>query len=120
MCKKILIIDDEESIVKVVEARLQANGFIVFTATDGEQGLKILEAEDPDLILLDIVMPKMDGYTFVRKIKYNNSIRPIPIIMLTARDQMKELFDLEGVKDYIVKPFDAEELIEKINTHISK
>ena len=120
MKKKILIIDDDQSTVLVLKARLEANGFDVISASDGDEGLKLLEKQDPDLILLDIVMPKMDGYTFVRKMKYNNSIRPIPIIMLTASDQMKDLFELEGVKDYVVKPFDPGTLLKKINTYTNK
>ncbi|MCP4650434.1 MAG: response regulator [PVC group bacterium] len=120
MPKKILVVDDEVHVLKLLESRLRANGYEVITASDGEEGLQKVSSENPDLIILDVVMPKMDGYTFVRKIKYDTSIRTIPIIILTAKNELKELFELEGAKDYIVKPFKTEELLTKVKENLGE
>jgi DNA-binding response OmpR family regulator len=114
MPKKILVIDDEPDILTILESRLKANRYEVVTASDGEEGLKKLEKETPDLVILDILMPKTDGYTFVREFKTIVDLRSVPIIVLTAKEMMRDLFQMEGVADYIVKPFVAEELIEKV------
>ena len=74
----------------------------------------------PDLIVSDIMMPKMHGYEFVKKLKITESIKNTPIIMLSAKEKMKDLFELEGVSDYIVKPFKAEELLEKVGKYLKK
>ncbi|MFH2137500.1 MAG: response regulator [Candidatus Omnitrophota bacterium] len=118
--RKILLIDDEIDILKTVGARLKVCGYEVITAEDGEEGLKKIIAEKPDLIVCDVMMPKMDGYTLVRKMKYDNSILPIPIIMLTAKERLQDLFELEGVRAYITKPFKSEELLKKIKELIQK
>jgi len=114
MAKKILVIDDEPELVDVIRKRLEANGYDVLSANNGEEGMEILLRERPDLILLDVRMPKMDGYTFVKEIGINKDVKKTPIIMLTAVDRLKDLFELEGVKDYVVKPFDTETLVSKV------
>lgn len=118
--KKILVIDDEPDIVNLVKMRLEANNYQVCTASDGEEGLKKAESEKPDLIILDIMMPKKDGYTFLLEAKKKGLIDNTPVITLTARPKMKELFKPEGVKDYILKPFEAQELLEKINKYLEE
>ena len=118
MRKKILVIDDEKDIVKLLESRLKANHYEVVTAFDGEEGLEKLKKEKPDLVILDIFMPKTDGYTFVREYKTIVDVKSVPIIVLTAKERMRDLFKMEGVADYILKPFMAEELLEKVNKHI--
>lgn len=118
MAKKILVIDDEPHIIKVVTSRLEANGYEVITANDGDAGLEKLKSEGADLIIMDVMMPKMDGYTFVKKIRADDSIPEVPVIVLTAKEKMKELFEIEGIKDYIVKPFEAKELLEKVNKYL--
>ena len=112
--KKILVIDDEADIVELVKNRLESDHYLVITACDGDDGLKKLNAEKPDLIILDIGMPQVDGYTFIRELKSNHELKPVPVIILTARDQMQDLFKVEGVVDYITKPFTAEKLLEKV------
>ena len=114
--KKILIIDDEPHIIKMVRSRLEANNYEVVTALNGEEGLNKLHQEKPDLIILDILMPKMDGYTFVRELKKEEN--EIPVIILTANTGMTDLFDEEGITDHVYKPFKTEELLEKIRKHI--
>ncbi len=112
--KKILIVDDEAEMLQVLKVRIEADNYIVLTASNGEEGLEKTKNEKPDLILLDILMPKKDGYTFVKEIKADDNLRNIPIIMLTGKAEMKDLFAIEGIKDYILKPFDDVELMKKI------
>jgi len=116
--KKILVIDDEPELVDMVRRRLEANNYNVIAAYNGKEGMEKLLSEKPDLILLDIRMPKIDGYSFVREIRVNKELRDIPIIILSVMDKLKELLKLEGVKDYIEKPFDAETLLQKVNKYL--
>jgi len=118
MSKRILVVDDEPDIVEVVRLRLEANNYEVIAAYDGEEGLRKARNEQPDLIILDILMPEMDGYTFVRELKADESIKDIPIVVLTAKDKMRDLFAIEGIKDYIVKPFKGEELVKIIGKYL--
>ena len=112
--KKILVIDDEPGQVHLVESRLKAIGFDVATASDGVQGMARLKEGEFDLIIVDIQMPNMDGYTFVRELRADDKFGNIPVIVLTGKDQMKELFDVEGISDYIVKPVDGQDFIDKV------
>lgn len=116
MGKKVMVVDDEPDILKVIQTRLEASGYETILASNGEEALKVIGNTKPDLILLDILMPKMDGYTFLREVKKRRV--NVPIIVLTAKSAMKDLFEIEGVKDYIVKPFDSAELIKKISAYI--
>ena len=117
--KKILIIDDEPDIRDMVSVRLMANGYDVVTASDGEEGLKQVESQKPDLIIVDITMPGIDGYTFVKILKKDiPAARKIPIIVLTGKDRMEDLFKIEGVGDYLVKPYESSQLLEKIKKHL--
>jgi len=120
MAKKILVIDDEPNIVDVLKARLEANGYEVVIAHDGDSGLDAVKLTRPDLIILDVMMPRMDGLTFAKKMKADESIPDIPIIVLTAKEKMRDLFEIEGIKDYITKPYTAPELLEKIRRRLQK
>lgn len=123
MPKKILVIDDEPELVKAMKIRLESEGYDVIAAYDGEEGLKKTEEETPDLIVLDIMMPKMDGYTTLQELKkkHSNSNKPLPpVIVLTAKDKMKDLFALEGVEDYVVKPFENQDLLNRIGRLLGK
>ena len=117
MKKKILIIDDSPEIATLTKSRLEAHDYEVATAADGDEGLRKIGEAPPDLIVLDIKMPKMDGWSFVRELK-KRGLKQIPIIMLTAYHKMQDLFAIEGINDYIVKPFKAEELLERIDSHL--
>ena len=116
MPKKILLVDDEEDIVKVVSLRLKVAGYEIVTAFDGEEALDKARSVGPDLIILDIMLPKIDGYKVCGLLKNDIRYSKIPIIMFTARAQTddvtlgKEL----GADDYLTKPFDARVLLEKI------
>jgi DNA-binding response OmpR family regulator len=118
MAKKILVVDDEPHIVTMIKSRLKANGYDVITAFDGQEGLEKAQNENPDLILLDVMMPKLTGYKVARLLKFDDSFKNIPIIMLTARSQEKdiEMGTEVGVNIYITKPFEAQELLETIKT----
>ena len=117
MAKKILIVDDEPRIVKMVEYRLQANGYEVVTAGNGIECLEKAKKEAPDLILLDILMPEMDGYQALLKLKSLDDTKSIPVIMLTAKGQVEDVVAAQGMGDdeYVVKPFNPVTLLEKIH-----
>ena len=112
--RKILLVDDEQQLAMAVKIRLQSKGYEVVTAHDGQQALELIPKERPDLVILDVMMPVMDGYFCLREINQRFGRGKIPVVILTARDRMKELFDLEGIEDYIIKPFDHEDLLLRI------
>ena len=112
--KKILIADDEQQLALAVKIRLQSRVYQVVTASDGQQALDLAEQDRPDLIILDVLMPVMDGYSCLREINTRFGRGEIPVIILTARDRMKDLFELEGIADYVIKPFDHEDLLIRI------
>lgn len=112
--KKILVADDEQQLALALKIRLQSQGYQVVTAHDGQTALALAAQEKPDLIILDVLMPVMDGYSCVREINTRFGRGKIPIIILTARERMKDLFELEGIEDYVIKPFDHEDLFVRI------
>ncbi len=114
--KKILIVDDEPDIVKLVSLRLKLQGYEVATASGGVEGLQKAKDEPPDLILLDVKMPDMDGYQIMQKLKEDGRTRSIPIIMLTGQSNIEDVAKAvqSGAVDYIVKPFESIVLLEKI------
>ena len=116
MAKKILVVDDEKDIVDIVREILKHEGYNVETAYDGEEGLVKVVDTKPDLVVADVMMPKMDGYEFVRRMKENPSISSIPVIFLTAKDQTTDRYKglSLGVAAYIVKLFDLDELRETV------
>ena len=114
--KKILVVDDTQDILLVVARRLESWGYEPLTAESGEEGLRIAEEQIPDLVLLDIMMPKMKGRDVCARLKSNPKTRHIPVIFLTAlglADHIKAGLDL-GAEDYIVKPFEPAQLKERI------
>ncbi|MFC1570678.1 response regulator transcription factor [Candidatus Omnitrophota bacterium] len=113
--KKILLIEDEKNIVQIVRDMLEDNGFFVSVATHGEKGLDLALSEEFDLVVLDIMLPGIDGFTICEKIKKKKV--SLPIVMLTAKGQEKDkLKGLElGADDYITKPFSIKELTARIN-----
>ncbi|APC39846.1 response regulator transcription factor [Clostridium estertheticum] len=111
---KILLIDDEESILNLVRMNLVLEGFDVITSSTGNNGIMAFQDENPDLVLLDLMLPDLDGYEVMKKIQQIN--REIPIILLTAKGQLNDkLLGLQlGADDYITKPFDSREIILRI------
>ena len=118
--KRILVVDDEQQLALAVKIRLQSRGYQVAVANDGQQALEAIEKEPPDLVILDVLMPVMDGYTFLRELNARVGRGKIPVIILTARDRMKDLFEVEGIEDYIVKPFDYEDLLLRIDRTLKR
>jgi len=118
---KILVVDDEVNITQILEFSIGAEGFEVITATNGEEAIDKARKEQPDLIILDIMMPRIDGYEACRILKANPLTKNIPVVLLTAkgRDIDKRLGYEVGATDYIVKPFSPNKLIERINELLS-
>lgn len=116
MAKKrtILIVDDEIDFSNMIRIRLEAKDYSVIIANDGEEGLKRAQTEKPDVILLDVLMPGKDGYTMMRELKLNDDTKDIPVIVVTAKTGMSDLFKVEGIDNYLVKPFDDKELLKRI------
>ncbi|MDO8489535.1 MAG: response regulator [Candidatus Omnitrophota bacterium] len=116
--KKIMVIDDEDDILKLTKTRLEANGFKVVTLESGEGAIEFTESEKPDLILLDIVMPGKDGYAVCKELKANQSTCRIPIVIFTAQYPKEEDVMIKSAitcaDDYILKPFEGQELLAKI------
>ncbi|MCK5580971.1 MAG: response regulator [Candidatus Omnitrophica bacterium] len=117
MSKKILVIDDDPGILGVIKARLEACEFEVVTALDGDEGLRMIPQEKPKLIITDVMMPNMDGYSLILEIKRLEEAKDVPVIVLTAKEMMEDLFKLEGVVDYIVKPFESGKLVAAVKKH---
>ena len=114
--KRILVVDDEIYIVHILEFTLTMEGYEVVTAADGEEALQKVQQERPDLIVLDIMMPKMDGYEVCRRLRQDEDLRGLPVILLSAKGRpVDRETGLEvGADDYIVKPFSPRRLLEKI------
>ncbi len=119
---KILVIDDEPGLVKLVSSRLKANGYDVVSAENGKIGFDLARTEKPDMILLDIQMPVMDGWETLEALKKEGATKDIPVIMVTARgdtsDLVKSMADGKAA-DYVMKPYVAAEFLKKINRLLS-
>jgi two-component system response regulator VicR len=117
--KKILIVDDEKNIVDILKFNLKKEGFTTIEAYDGEQAIELALGEKPDLILLDVMLPKMDGFTVCRKLRQSIST---PILMLTAKEEeVDKVLGLElGADDYITKPFSQRELMARVKSNIRR
>ena len=121
MPSRILIIDDAPANIQALSTILKERGYNISIATNGRQALEVLERIRPDLILLDIMMPEMDGFETCRRIKASTAWREIPIIFLTAKTDTADIvrgFEL-GALDYVAKPFNAHELLARVNTHLT-
>ncbi len=116
MAKRILVVDDEVQLVEMVKIRLEANGYNVLAAYDGQEALDKARKEKPDLIVLDLMLPKLDGYKVCRMIKFDDKYKNIPIILFSARAQEsdKEMGIQVGADAYITKPFEPKVLLSKI------
>jgi CheY-like chemotaxis protein len=115
---KILVIDDEEEIRELLKKRLEHNNYRVFCASNCQEALNISLASKPDLIILDIIMPGMDGYQTSNELKQNPATRDIPILFLTGKDLQPEgiieLYNKFGARDYIPKPSSFEQILDKV------
>lgn len=120
MSKKVLIVDDEQDIVETLKFVIEAKGYECLCAYDGEEGLMLAKQEMPDLIILDVMMPKINGFKISRLLKYDNKYKDIPILMVTARsqDEDKIIGEETGVNEYITKPFEIDEIMDKIDKYL--
>ena len=120
--KKVLIVDDEQDIVESLKFVLEASGFTCFCAYNGEEGLHMAKEVSPDLIILDVMMPKINGFKICRLLKYDNKYKNIPILMVTARsqDEDKLIGEETGVDEYITKPFELDEIVKKVEGYLNK
>jgi DNA-binding response OmpR family regulator len=116
MGKKVLIADDEPNIVAAVEFLLQRNGYEVHVARNGDEALKLVESCNPDLVLLDVMMPVRSGYEVCKRIRENDALRHIKIIMLSAKGRDAEVTKglAIGADDYVTKPFSTRDLLARI------
>ena len=119
MSKKILVVDDEKSIVDILKLNLQNEGYTVYEAYDGEEAVLKASNIEPDLILLDVMLPKLDGFSVCKKIRETSSV---PILMITAREEeVDKVLGLElGADDYITKPFSVRELMARIKANMRR
>jgi DNA-binding response OmpR family regulator len=122
VAKKILVVDDEPDVASLLTLMLKSQGYAVINAADGQEALEKARGESPDLILLDVMLPKMDGYKVARMLKFDENYSHIPIIMLTAKIQERDkATGLEmGANDYLTKPFDTAVLLARIKERLGK
>jgi DNA-binding response OmpR family regulator len=113
--KRILLVDDDREIVEAMRFALEANGYEILVARDGNQGLVMAEREDPDLVILDMMMPKRSGFLVLEKLRRTRSV-PLRVIMITANEgsRHKAYAEMLGVDDYIRKPFGMDRLMESV------
>ncbi len=111
---KILVIDDDLTLRTLLSNKFVEHGYVVETAADGLQGLDQYQSSQPDIIVLDIMMPNMDGYTFVEEFERIADVKTTPIIVLSSQESLQDIFRMRGINDYIVKPFRMEDLLRKI------
>ena len=116
MAKKILLVDDEPHIIMMLENRMKHVGYEVITACEGQEALTKAKKEKPDLIILDLMLPKLDGYKVCRMLKFDEKYKHIPIIMLSARAQEadKKMGETVGADGYVTKPFEPQVLLGKV------
>jgi two-component system alkaline phosphatase synthesis response regulator PhoP len=118
VAKRILAVDDESDVLLVVKAGLENEGFQVLTASNGIDALDVAREERPDLIVLDVMMPKMNGFEVLRELKAGEATATIPVVMLTGLSDSQKIRQaiLSGTDYYVVKPFDFDDLVMKIRT----
>ena len=113
--KKVLVVDDDPVVIRLVKELLKTQGYLVETAKDGIDAMVVVKKEKPDLIVLDIMMPELNGYDVLRTLKFTDEFKDIPVLLLTAREQEldKRIGEMMGI-DYIQKPVNREAFLEKI------
>jgi CheY-like chemotaxis protein len=119
--KRILIADDDPVILRLIQVNLELEGYQVITANNGQEAVDRATAEIPDLVILDIMMPRLDGYQACEKLKAADATKAIPVIFLSAKAQQGDIDRGKsyGVADYLTKPFDPSDLIDVVERHIS-
>lgn len=120
--KKVLIVDDEKDIVETIKFVLESEGISCITAYDGEEALNKAKTEKPDLIILDVMLPKINGYKICRLLKFDTKYKDIPILMVTARSQEEDkLIGADtGADEYITKPFNIDDVITLVKKYLKE
>ena len=118
--KKILVVDDEKDLLMILSTRLKIAGYVVTTATNGAEGLGMVMADKPDLVVLDLMMPKMDGWEVLKNIRQNDTTRDLPVILLTAKGDMHTIDESKRqlATDYFIKPYEMNELLAFIQRYL--
>lgn len=118
--EKILVVDDSPTVVEIVKSILESEGYEVLTAGDGLEGLNKARNEAPDLIILDVMLPKMQGYQVCRLLKFDDNYKDIPVIMYTSKDQeeSKTTGMKTGADAYLIKPVEPEKLLDTVKEHL--
>src|SRR5437016_1374976 len=113
--KKVLLVDDDPEIIEAIRYALESRGYQIFIARDGNQGLAMAEREDPDLVILDMMMPKRSGFLVLEKLRRTRPV-PVRVIMITANEgsRHKAYAEMLGVDDYLRKPFAMDKLVEAV------
>lgn len=116
MVKTVLLVDDETIVVDIAKRKLESMGFRALCANDGQDALNILDNEKPDLIVLDVQMPRMNGYVFLTELRKhpNSTVASTPVIVVTAYAENNPIFIRHGIKAYLLKPLKLEQLLEKV------
>ncbi len=114
--KRVLICDDDPVILRLLEVNLELEGYDILTANHGEEAFEIASRELPDLVILDIMMPRLDGYQTCQKLKAQPSTEPIPVVFLSAKAQQSDIEKGKsfGVSEYLTKPFDPNDLLDVV------
>ena len=118
--KTVLVADDDPVILRLIQVNLELEGYNVLTANNGQEAVDQASAEHPDLVILDIMMPRLDGYQACEQLKKNGETQAIPVIFLSAKAQQSDIEKGKsfGVADYLTKPFDPSELLEVVERHV--
>ena len=113
--KRVLLVDDDPEIIEAIRYALESRGYKIFIARDGNQGLALAESEDPDLVILDMMMPKRSGFLVLEKLRRTRQV-PVRVIMITANEgsRHKAYAEMLGVDDYIRKPFAMDKLVDAV------
>lgn len=118
---RVLVIDDDKDTMRILEAKLTDAGYQVLQAVDGKEGLEKARQIRPDLILLDVMMPELDGLSVLQHMRFDPETEKIPVIIMTAKgEKMEKLFKMEGASAYLTKPFVFKELIEELKKCLGK
>lgn len=112
--KTILVVDDDVNVVTLFQRRLETAGYEVISANNGIDGLKKIRECKPDLLLLDVMMPGLDGFSVVREMRSDEALKDIPVVIVTAKGELSDLFRFEGVAAVFEKPFKGEEVLTKV------
>ena len=113
--KNILVIDDDPALVVFLQKRLDAAGYRVSTAVSAEAGFQAMRMDLPDLLIVDVKMPGMDGFSFVREIRADGALAKVPILIVTAQEELGDIFKMEGAQGFFPKPIDMELFMEKVS-----